>query len=161
MKKFLVVILIILSSCGTRKRVLEKEQTIYSSVEQNDIVFSSDYNLKTQVYKVEQGFKKTYTAQDNSKPFKVNGQEYENVILVEESETIIDSTKVEESKKANLKDNSKKEIDLTKNKKNMTVDRDNRFGFWDWFWMLLAFAIVIFIMVKRNQIFEMVNRITS
>lgn len=81
MLKYLIIFLLIVS-CGTRKVESEK----LGSIEVN--------NTYSQGSKIVLGTNLTFTPFDNSKPFKVGGKKYENVIVSNSTNKVVGKWKI-------------------------------------------------------------------
>jgi len=79
--KYLLIFLLILG-CGTRKVESEK----LGSIEVN--------NTYSQGSKIVLGTNLTFTPFDNSKPFKVGGKKYENVIVSNSTNKVVEKWKI-------------------------------------------------------------------
>ncbi|TYP71475.1 hypothetical protein [Aquimarina intermedia] len=151
---FLLIIFLI-CSCGTRKRVMQKTVTEIETSEKKDvkkeevIITVSNTDIKTAEDNT------TYTPVDNTKPMEVEGKKYYNVVIQKKKKTQTDSSKT--VKKENRIEEDKTETDIKKKelKKDVAVDRDNSFSFWDWFWLLLAIAIVWLLYSNRFKILKL------
>lgn len=166
---YLLCVLFLCCSCGTRKRVMERSEEKVSLVHQkdiatlqaNDIAAITTNDISTDVHIIKTNEKVVFKAIDNSKPFYVGGKKYQNVVVEKkftkevDSSTITDQTISESINKTitETKDTSVNKEERSSKKKKVAVERDNSFGFWDWLWLLLAVVAVFFLVFKRKSIY--------
>lgn len=163
MKLFIKILAIsvLLVSCGTRKRVMQKSTSRLKVVERKDIVKNDNIKIETNAFIIREADKVIYRPVDSKKPMIVDGRESINTIIEKETTKEIDSTKIETEITSNRTDNSIIEIDKKEDNKTTTVDRDNSFGFWEWFWLFLAFGVVVLILINRFRIFRFFKNINN
>ncbi|WP_106793986.1 hypothetical protein [Aquimarina sp. Aq78] len=161
MKLFIKILAVsvLLVSCGTRKRVMQKSSSLVKAIEKKDIVKNDNINIETNAFIIREVNKVVYRPVDSEKPMIVDGQESINTIIEKETINEIDSTKTETEITSNHTDNSTIEIDKKEDEKTTTVDRDNSFGFWGWFWLFLAFGIVMILLINRIKIFRFFKKL--
>jgi ATP-dependent Zn protease len=144
MKYIYLLTFIILSSCGSRKVAIEKqEKKVETNIKENIVTTDSSnveikFNYQLETFTVE--------AKDNLKPFTYNGKTYFNVVL----------------RHKNKKDNSlyKKDIRVVKNEskvsnikskeliKNKNIERDNyNIKYYIIFFIILL--LIIYYIIKR------------
>ena len=145
-------IILLICSCGTRKRVMQKTVTEIEASEKKDIkkeeviLTVSNTDIKTTEDNT------TYTPVDNTKPMEVEGKKYYNVVIQKKKKTQIDSSKTVKKENRIEEDKTETKIEKKELQKNVDVDRDNSFSFWDWFWLLLAIAAVWLLYSNRLTI---------
>lgn len=163
MKRFIKIlaISILLASCGTRKRVMQKSSIHLKAIEKKDLFRSDNINIKTNAFIIREADKVIYRPVDSEKPMIVDGRKSINTIIEKERTKEIDSSKTETEITSSHIDNSIIEIDKKEDNKTTTVDRDNSFGFWGWFWLFLAFGAVVLILMNRVRIFRFFKNLIS
>lgn len=148
MKKVIVILLLILSSCAARKVDISKEvvntKTDSSVVVKIDGTYVKDNNLFTEetVDEVE------YKPLDSLKPMIINGKSYTNTVIKSKKKKSIklDKTKaiakVSSVKKLNVKREGTKKVFVKK--------VDKKTNYWMYLWFLLP-VVIIWIIDKYGK----------
>lgn len=134
-KQIVVILLLFMVGCGTKKKVVTKSHQIDKS--QFEATINNDVNVRE--ITSENDLSITYEPINNDKPMNIGGKEYQN-------------TKVTKSKKekTTAKETTDKSSSVTsglheseKSTKDLDLDVDRSFNVFDWLWLFLAIGIVV------------------
>lgn len=142
MKKILILVVLILSSCAARKVNIDK---VDSTVETNttsktnqEIIYTKDNHISitTNIDELE------IVPIDTSKCIEVDGKKYHNAKLryKKTKEVLVDTTKIKVSEKVLIKANAKKDISVKEIKKE--IDKKANYSIYLW-WLLILLLIAL------------------
>ena len=142
MKKILIVVILILSSCAARKVNIDKVDSI---VETSTV---SEANQETVSTKDNHISITTNTDEleivpiDTSKCIEVDGKKYHNAKLKykKTKKVLVDTTKIKVSEKVLIKANIKKNVSVKEIKKD--IDKKANYSIYLW-WLLILFLIAL------------------
>ena len=152
MKKILILVVLILSSCAARKvntdkEVLDVKTDVVSETKQETVsVKDNNINITTDIDELE------IVPIDTSKCIEVDGKKYHNVKLryKKTKKVLVDNTKIKVSKKVLIKANAKKDISVKIFKKEVDKKANYSIYFW-WFIILVLIAIGFYTYKKINK----------
>jgi hypothetical protein len=149
MKKILIILLLILSSCAARKVDVSKE-SISTKVDSSLVVkVDGTYVKDNNVFVNETIEEVEYKPLDSLKPMVINGKSYTNTVIKskKKSSVKIDKTKaiakVSSLKKLNVKKEATKKVFLKK--------VDKKTNYWMYLWFLLP-VIIIWIIDRYGKL---------
>ena len=141
MKKYLLILLTILYSCGSRK--VEKTQ---STTQKEHIVTEVAVTTDTSTVEIKFNYEtNTFTieAKDNLKPFIYKGEKYYNVILKHENKK--DNSLYKKDIKVSKIENKQSNTKIKEVVKEKKVDRE---GYPKWQLYLLLFLMLLFLVAR-------------
>lgn len=154
MKKILILIILLLSSCAARKVNVDKVDSVAkvdsTSIVKQEVVATQDNHVSivTNTDEVE------VCPVSDSLPMVVNGITYKNAKLryKKTKNTLVDTTKIKVSKKASIEVKVKKGTSIKTFKKDIDKKANYTIYFW-WLLILLLVALAIYIYNKfRNKL---------
>lgn len=158
-------LLMLLLSCGTKKKVVERSKQHSVEIVNKDVQRSKTNNITTNTTIEQNDLKTTVRPIDDTKPSKYNNNEFQNAeIVIEKSEkkeqvSVVDKSITDHRDLSTKKD----EINTSSVKKNVDIDRS--WGVFDWLWLFIAVGIVLFairLYIKKiNPIAWIKNRLTN
>ena len=161
----LFVLLMLMFSCGTKKKVVERSKEQSIEIVNKDVQRSKTNNITTNTVIEQNDLKTTVRPIDKSKPSKYNDNEFQNAeIIIEKSDkkeqaSIIDKSTID------YKNLSTKRDEINASSVNKNVDIDRSWNVLDWLWLFLAVGIVLFVIrlyVKKiNPLSWIKNRLTN
>lgn len=149
MKKILILIVLVLSSCATRKVNIDKVDTVVktdsTSVTKQEVVTTQNNHISV----VTDTDELEITPIDTTKAIEVDGKKYKNVKLKykKTKKVLVDSTKIKVVKKVLNKVNVKKDAEI----KTFKKDIDKKAYNWWWLLILLLIALGIYAYRKVNR----------
>lgn len=161
----LFVVLMLMFSCGSKKKVVERSKEQSIEIVNKDVQRSKTNNITTNIIIEQNDLKTTVRPIDESKPSKYNDNEFQNAeIVIEKSEKKQEGSTVDKSV-TDLSDQSDYHNDKSSGKVSKDIDIDRSWGVMDWLWLFLAVAIVLLavrLYVKKiNPIAWIKNRLTN
>ncbi|WP_438423273.1 hypothetical protein [Aquimarina macrocephali] len=135
---------------------MQKTISDKSQLEKRDIIKNENLKVETNTGITRKSNKITYTPIDNDEPIVVDGVEYTNTIVEKEFKEEVDTTKIIHKKDSKIIDQTIVKTKEQKSEKNVNLERDNSFDFFDWLWLFLALGLILLIYKKRKTIF-MIN----
>jgi hypothetical protein len=155
MKNLILVLLIVLTSCSSRKVTVDKTETKKDTVIETKVIVSKTENItkkdSTSITKNTDDSEITITPIDTSKAIVINGKSYKNVILSikkKKSNTLYTNNKKELStKNIDSTANSNIKIKEQTNNRSKKVDAE-KIGI-QYFWILLILIIIIVWLSRR------------
>jgi len=128
MKNLLIITLLVLvSSCGSKKKLTSRDKEIHISSQENDVVLTEKKNIVTNVIKIELNETITYTPIDDTKPIITedsagNINKVTNAtVVISKSDSEENSSKVDKTE-TDVKDNSTNEDKSIKNSRSTDSD---------------------------------------
>lgn len=154
MKKILILIVLILSSCAARKVNVDKVDSIVkvdsTSVIKQEIVTTQDnhVNITTNTDEVE------VCPVSDTIPMVVNGITYKNAKIryKKTKKVLVDTTKIKVAEKTSIEVEVKKDANVKTFKKDIDKKADYTIFFW-WLLILLLIALAIYIYNKFKNKF--------
>jgi hypothetical protein len=154
MKKILILIVLILSSCAARKVNVDKVDSIVkvdsTSVIKQEVVTTQDnhVNITTNTDEVE------VCPVSDTIPMVVNGITYKNAKLryKKTKKVLVDTTKIKVAEKTSIEVEVKKDANVKTFKKDIDKKADYTIFFW-WLLILLLIALAIYIYNKFKNKF--------
>ena len=140
----LFVVLMLLFSCGSKKKVVERSKEQSIEIVNKDVQRSKTNNITTNTVIEENYIKTTVRPLDTSKTSNYNGKDFKNAeIVTEKSEKKQEASTIDKSV-TDLSDKSdyRSESDSSGLKKDIEVDRS--WNVFDWLWLFVAVGIVLF-----------------
>jgi ATP-dependent Zn protease len=156
MKKIIFIIVILLTSCSSRKVLVDKTDIKKDSIAETKVVVTKiDTTNKTDSTKViinTDSSEVTITPIDSSKTIIVDGKSYKNVVLKikkNKSNTIYTNNKKESNiKRIDSAATSKTETKEHKVAKTKIIDKEQNYWFLFW-WILLI--LIIYLLWRNKQ----------
>jgi hypothetical protein len=160
MKKIILLLFILLTSCASRNVNINKTETIKDSVVNTEVkVITIESKIKTESTSITTGIDSseiTITPIDSSKTIIVDGKSYKNVVL-----------KIKKIKANSLYVNNKKELE-TKHKDSMAATNvevkeqstiktktiDKKANYWFLFYWLILILILYLLWRNRRRVFS-------
>lgn len=143
MKKYILVLIVLLYSCGARKVNIDKNTTQIEEALTETIIIKDTSNVKIKFDYEYNNF--TIEAKDNLKPFVYNGKKYYNVVLKHENKK--DNSLYKETKKV-LKTENKQLNTLSKQTiKQKQVERSNDSIYW---WIIVILVLLLLIAYRKQ-----------
>lgn len=141
MKKILIILILIFTSCASRKVAITKEET--KTIIDSSVVVKADsiYVKENNVIVNETVEEVEYKPMDTLKPMVIDGKQYINVIIKSKKQKVIKldktkaATKVSSVKKLNVKREASKKVIAKK--------IDKKANYWGYLWFLIPIAIII------------------
>src|SRR5699024_6732670 len=161
----LFVVLMLMFSCGSKKKVVERSKQSTVEIVNKDVQRSKTNDITTNTI-IEQSDVITIVRPiDESKASTYNDTGFKNAeIIIEKSEKKEDISVVDKST-IDYKDLSTKKDEINTSSVNKNVDIDRSWGVMDWLWLFLAVAIVLFAIRlyinKINPLDWIKNRLTN
>jgi hypothetical protein len=154
MKKILILIVLILSSCAARKVNVDKVDSIVkvdsTSVIKQEVVTTQDnhVNITTNTDEVE------ICPVSDTIPMVVNGITYKNAKIryKKTKKVLVDTTKIKVAEKTSIEVEVKKDANVKTFKKDIDKKADYTIFFW-WLLILLLIALAIYIYNKFKNKF--------
>jgi hypothetical protein len=154
MKKILILIVLILSSCAARKVNVDKVDSIVkvdsTSVVKQEVVTTQDnhVNITTNTDEVE------VCPVSDTIPMVVNGITYKNAKIryKKTKKVLVDTTKIKVAEKTSIEVEVKKDANVKTFKKDIDKKADYTIFFW-WLLILLLIALAIYIYNKFKNKF--------
>ena len=154
MKKILILIVLILSSCAARKVNVDKVDSIVkvdsTSVIKQEVVTTQDnhVNITTNTDEVE------VCPVSDTIPMVVNGITYKNAKIryKKTKKVLVDTTKIKVAEKTSIEVEVKKDANVKTFKKDIDKKADYTIFFW-WLLILLLIALAIYIYNKFKNKF--------
>lgn len=149
MKKIILLIVLVLSSCAARKVNVDKVDTVIktdsTSVTKQETVSTQDNNVSIVINTDELEI----TPIDTTKVIEVDGKKYKNVKLryKKTKNVLLDNTKIKVSEKVLIKATVKKTIAVKAFKKDIDKKANN------WWWLLLLLIPAGYYVYKKMNIF--------
>jgi hypothetical protein len=155
MKNLILVSLIVLTSCSSRKVTVDKTETKKDSVIETKVIVSKTENItkkdSTSITKNTDDSEITITPIDTSKAIIINGKSYKNVILSikkKKSNTLYTNNKKElGTKNIDSTANSNIKVKEQTDNKSKKIDAE-KIGI-PYFWILLILIILILWLSRR------------
>lgn len=142
--KHLLILLFILSSCGSRKvetnkQVINTQTNKETTIEIKDSSNTSiKYDIEKEIFTIE--------AKDTSKPFIYNNKTYSNVVL--RHEKIKDNTLYRKQNKVSYKQENKIQEKTNKVTKEKKIDRKE--SYFKYFFLIIILFILFFLWKFRS-----------
>ena len=154
MKKILILIVLILSSCAARKVNVDKVDSVVkvdsTSVIKQEVVTTQDnhVNITTNTDEVE------VCPVSDTIPMVVNGITYKNAKIryKKTKKVLVDTTKIKVAEKTSIEVEVKKDANVKTFKKDIDKKADYTIFFW-WLLILLLIALAIYIYNKFKNKF--------
>jgi len=153
MKKILILLFLILASCGAARKVdVDKVSSVIkadsSAITKKETLITQDNYISTIIdtYELE------IVPIDTTKSMQVDGKTYKNVKLRHKKtkKVLVDTTKIKVAEKALIKVNVKKDIEVKSNKKE--IDKKSNYSIYVlWFSILLIIASAFYAYKKINK----------
>lgn len=152
MKKILILIVLVLSSCAARKVNVDKVDTVVktdsTSVTKQEVVTTQDNHVSivTNTDELE------IVPIDTAKAIEVDGKVYKNVKLryKKTKKVLVDTTKIKVAEKTSIKVEVKKDAKVKTFKKDIDKKTNYTIYFW-WLLILLIIASIFYIYKKINR----------
>ena len=113
----LLLILLSLISCGTKKKVSEREKVKTLQIEKKEVDLKTANEISTHIVISEDSRIITIAPADPNKEMTVNGKTFKNAIITSENKKSESQTKIEDKSTTDLKvDESKKEASQSNNR---------------------------------------------
>lgn len=143
MKKYILVLIVLLYSCGSRK--VEKTQSITQKEHiVTEVTVTTDtsnveikFNYETNTFTIE--------AKDNLKPFIYKGEKYYNVVLKHENKK--DNSLYKETKKVFKTENKQSNTSSKQTIKQKQVERSNDSLYW---WIIIILVLLLLIAYRKQ-----------
>jgi hypothetical protein len=160
MKKIIFIILIALTSCSSRKVLIDKTDIKKDSIAETKVVVTKiDTTNKTDSTKViinTDSSEVTITPIDSSKTIIVDGKTYKNVVLKikkNKSNTLYTNNKKESNiKRIDSVATSKAEIKEHQVGKTKIIDKEQ--NYWFLFWWILLILIIYLLWRNKSRLFN-------
>src|SRR5690606_15838592 len=125
MKNITLILLLLMFSCGTKKKVVERSKQHSVEVVNKDVQRSKTNDITTNIIIEQNDLKTTVRPIDESKPSKYNDNEFQNAEIVIEKSKKKEHVLVVDKSTVNHRDLSTKkdEINASSVKKNVDIDR--------------------------------------
>ena len=151
--------------CGSKKKVVERSKEQSIEIVNKDVQRSKTNNITTNTIIEQNDLKTTVRPIDESKPFKYNGNEFQNAeIIIEKSDKKEQVSTIDKSIE-NHRDLSTKRDEKNTSSVNKNVDIDRSWSVFDWLWLFLAIAIALlsirFYLKKINPLDWIKNHLTN
>ena len=152
MKKLLILVILVLSSCAARKVNVDKVDSeaktnvISETKQETTSIKDNNINITTDTDELE------IVPIDTSKCIEVDGKKYNNVKLryKKTKKVLVDNTKIKVSKKVLIKANEKKDVSVKTFKKDIDKKANYSIYFW-WLLILVLIAIGFYVYKKTNK----------
>jgi len=153
MKKILILLFLILASCGAARKVdVDKVSSVIkadsSAITKKETLITQDNYISTIIDTDELEI----VPIDTTKSMQVDGKTYKNVKLRHKKtkKVLVDTTKIKVAEKALIKVNVKKDIEVKSNKKE--IDKKSNYSIYVlWFSILLIIASAFYAYKKINK----------
>jgi len=160
MKKIIFIILIVLTSCSSRKVLVDKTDIKKDSIAETKVVVTKiDTTNKTDSTKViinTDSSEIVITPIDSSKTIIVDGKSYKNVVLKikkNKSNTLYTNNKKESNiKRIDSVATSKTEIKEHQVGKTKIIDKEQ--NYWFLFWWILLILIIYLLWRNKSRLFN-------
>lgn len=140
----LFVVLMLMFSCGTKKKAVERSKEQSIEIVNKDVQRSKTNNITTNAIIEQNDLKTTVRPIDESKPSKYNGNDFQNAeIIIEKSDKKEQVSTIDKSI-VNHSDLSTKRDEKNTSSVNKNVDIDRSWSVFDWLWLFISVAIVLF-----------------
>jgi hypothetical protein len=154
MKKILILIILLLSSCAARKVNVNKVDSVVKSdsisVTKQEVVTTQDNHISvvTNTDEVE------VCPVSDSLPMVVNGITYKNAKLryKKTKKVLVDTTKIKVAQKSSIEVKVKKDATVKAFKKDIDKKANYAIYFW-WLLILLIIALVVYLYIKFKNKF--------
>jgi hypothetical protein len=143
MKKIFILLIILLSSCASRKVVVNKVNTEVKIDSVSTIKIDGTYTKENNVFIKESISELEYKPLDTLKPMVINGKEYINTIIKAKQSTksVVDTTKTKVIVKVEKEAAIKKEIKNKVFKKDIKKEINYSIYIWLILFIVLAYAL--------------------
>lgn len=140
----LFVVLMLMFSCGSKKKVVERSKEQSIEIVNKDVQSSKTNNITTNTIIEQNDLKTTVRPIDETKPSKYNNNEFQNAEIVIEKSDKKEQGSVVDKSTINQKDllTKRDEINASGVKKNVDIDRS--WSVFDWLYLFVAVGIVLF-----------------
>ena len=144
MKKLITLLtIILLLSCGTKKKVVERSKEQSIEIVNKDVQRTQNNNITTNTIIEQNNLKTTVRPIDETKPSKYNDNEFQNAeIVIEKSEKKEQASTIDKSV-TDLSDKSDYHNEQSNSALNKDIDIDRSWGVMDWLWLFVAVGIVL------------------
>ena len=161
----LFVVLMLMFSCGSKKKVVERSKQSTVEIVNKDVQRSKTNNITTNTIIEQNNLKTTVRPIDESKPSNYNGTEFKNAEIIIEKSDKKKQVSVVDKSVTDLSDKSDYHNEQSSSTVSKNIDVDRSWGIMDWLWLFVAVAIVLFVIrlyVKKiNPISWIKNRLTN
>lgn len=143
MKKIFILLIILLSSCASRKVIVNKVDTEVKIDSVSIVKINDTYTNENNVFIKESISELEYKPLDALKPMVINGKEYINTIIKAKQSTkiVVDTTKTKVIVKVEKEVAIKKEIKNKIFKKNIKKEINYSIYIWLILFIVLAYAL--------------------
>lgn len=141
----IIILVLLVSSCGTKKKVVERSTESSVAIESKALETKTENDITSNVTFIHEGSKLTIKPSDPNKPSMYRDIEFQNAEIIKSD--VNQSLQIEEKDltKNYLTNFVKSEKAETKKTVNKNIDVDRSFNVFDWLWLFLAIAIVLFV----------------
>jgi hypothetical protein len=154
MKKILILIILLLSSCAARKVNVNKVDSVVKSdsisITKQEVVTTQDNHVSivTNTDEIE------VSPVSDSLPMVVNGITYKNAKLKykKTKKVLVDTTKIKVAQKSSIEVKVKKDTTVKSFKKDIDKKANYAIYFW-WLLILLIIALVVYLYIKFKNKF--------
>lgn len=154
MKKILILIILLLSSCAARKVNVDKVDSVVKSdsvsITKQEVVTTQDNHVSivTNTDEIE------VSPVSDSLPMVVNGITYKNAKLKykKTKKVLVDTTKIKVAQKSSIEVKVKKDANVKTFKKDVDKKANYAIYFW-WLLILLIIALVVYVYIKFKNKF--------
>lgn len=137
-----MLLVLLLVSCGTKKKTVQRSSVKAVEVVNKDVVNKVKNDITSNVTLTHDNSKITIKPIDANKPSTYNGVEFQNAVIEQTKENKVE-TKTEVDKTVEIstdKSNTRSEVDKSETNKDIDIDRS--WGLFDWLWLFMAILIV-------------------
>lgn len=161
----LFVVLMLMFSCGSKKKVVERSKEQSIEIVNKDVQRSKTNNITTNTIIEQNDLKTTVRPIDESKPSKYNDNEFQNAEIVIEKSEKKEQVSVVDKSVTDLSDKSDYHNEQSNSTVNKDIDVDRSWGVMDWLWLFVAVGIVLLavrLYIKKiNPLDWLKNRLTN